>query len=159
MTTALGILAVLLVLIGLAGTVLPALPGTAFVFGGLWLAAWLEDYTRVGGITIAVLGVLTALSFAVDFFASAIGAQRVGASRGAIIGAAVGTVAGLPLGLFGLVAGPFIGAVIGELASRRDLAHAGRVGVGAWVGFLVGTVLKLALAFAMVGIFVFAYFI
>lgn len=159
MTTALWILAVLLVLIGLAGTVLPALPGTAFVFGGLWLAAWLEDFTKVGGITIVVLGVLTALSFAVDFFASALGAQRYGAGRGAVIGAALGTLAGLPLGLFGLIAGPFIGAVVGELATRRDLLQAGRAGVGAWIGFLVGTALKLALAFAMVGIFVFAYFI
>ena len=159
MTTVLWIVAVLLVLTGLAGTVLPVLPGTAFVFAGLLLAAWLQDFAQVGWITIAVLGALTLLSFVVDFVASAVGAQRVGASRGAIAGAAIGTVIGIPLGIVGLLAGPFLGAVVGELAARPDVLRAGKVGVGAWMGFLVGTLLKLALAFAMVGIFVVAYFI
>jgi uncharacterized protein len=157
MTTALWIVAALLVIAGIAGTVLPALPGTLFVFGGLLLAAWLQDFARVGWGTIAVLGVLTVLSFVVDFVASAVGAQRVGASRGAVIGAALGALAGVAFGIVGLLVGPFVGAVAGELASRPDLLQAGRVGVGAWVGFLVGTLLKLALAFTMVALFVVAY--
>jgi len=159
MTTALWILAVLLVIAGFAGTVLPALPGTVLVFAGLLLAAWLQDFTRVGGITIAILGALTLLSFVADFVASAVGAQRAGASRGAIIGAAIGTVVGIPFGIPGLLAGPFLGAVVGELAARPDILQAGKVGIGAWVGFVVGTLLKLALAFAMVGIFIVAYLI
>jgi len=159
MTTVLWIAAILLVLTGLAGTVLPVLPGTVLVFAGLLLAAWLQDFAQVGWITVAVLGALTLLSFVVDFVASAVGAQRVGASRGAIAGAAIGTVIGIPFGIPGLIAGPFLGAVVGELAARPDVLQAGKVGVGAWVGFVVGTLLKLALAFAMVGIFAVAYFI
>jgi uncharacterized protein len=158
MTTALWIIAVLLVLAGIVGTVLPVLPGTVLVFAGLLLAAWLQNFSEVGGWTIAALGALTLLSFVVDFAASALGARRVGASRAAIIGAAIGTVVGIPFGIVGLLAGPFAGAVIGELATGPDLLKAGRVGAGAWVGFLLGTVLKLALAFAMVGIFAVAYF-
>jgi hypothetical protein len=157
MTTALWILAVLLVLVGIAGTILPALPGTLLVFAGLLLAAWAEDFAEVGGWTIAALGALTVLSFVVDFAASALGAQRVGASRAAVIGAAVGTVVGIPFGIVGLLAGPFVGAVVGELVSAPDIVKAGKVGVGAWVGFVLGTGLKLALAFAMVGIFAVAY--
>lgn len=159
MTTALWILAIVLVMAGLAGTVLPALPGTLLVFAGLLLAAWLQNFTEVGGITIAVLGVLTLLSFVVDFAASAVGAQRVGASRGAIVGAAIGTVVGIPFGIIGLLAGPFVGAVVGELAAGPNILKAGKVGIGTWVGFVVGTLLKLALAFAMVGIFAVAYFV
>ena len=158
MTTVLTIVAVLLVIAGIAGTVLPVLPGAALVFAGLLLGAWLQDFSQVGGWTIAALGVLTLLSFVVDFAASALGARRVGASRAAVIGAAIGTVVGIPFGIIGLLAGPFVGAVVGELATGPGLIRAGKVGVGAWVGFLFGTVLKLALAFAMVGIFALAYF-
>ena len=117
MTIALWGLAILLVLVGLAGTVLPVLPGTAFVFAGLLLAAWLQDFAHVGGITIAVLGFLTLLSLVIDMLAPTMGAKRVGASRGAITGAALGTLAAIPFGIPGLVAGPFLGALIGELAA------------------------------------------
>ncbi|MGE5522102.1 MAG: DUF456 domain-containing protein [Rhodospirillaceae bacterium] len=157
MTTALWLLAVVLVLIGIAGTVLPVLPGTVLVFAGLALGAWAQDFSKVGGSTIAVLGVLTVLSFVVDFAASALGARRVGASRAAVAGAAIGTIAGIPFGIVGLLGGPFLGAVVGELISAPDVLKAGKVGVGAWLGFFFGTVLKLALAFAMVGIFAVAY--
>jgi len=159
MTTVLWILAVLLVLVGIAGTVLPALPGTALVFAGLVIAAWTDDFARVGGWTIAALGLLTTASFAVDFAASALGAKRVGASRAAVIGAALGTIAGIPFGIAGLLVGPFLGAAIGELASAPDIVQAGKVGVGAWLGFFLGTIVKLALAFAMVGLFAVAYFL
>ncbi len=159
MTAALWTLAVLLVLVGIAGTVLPALPGTVFVFGGLLVAAWAGNFEKVGAWTIAGLGALTLLSFVVDFAASAVGAQRVGASRAAIVGAALGTVAAIPFGIAGLLVGPFAGAVVGELISAPDVIKAGKVGLAAWLGFFFGTVLKLALAFAMVGVFAVSYFV
>lgn len=159
MMTVWWVLAVLMVAIGIAGTVLPALPGTLLVFGGLLLAAWVDDFAKVGIATLVLLGALTIVSIAVDFAASALGARRAGASRYAVIGAAVGTLAGLPFGIIGLVAGPFVGAVIGEFASRRDAVNAGKVGIATWLGFLIGSALKIALAFTMVGIFTLAYFI
>lgn len=151
------ILAALLVAIGIAGSVLPALPGAPLVFGGLLVAAWIDDFQKVGWLALVVLGLITAATLVVDWLATVMGAQRVGASRAAVIGAAVGTVLGLFLGLVGVIVGPFAGAVIGELASRRSLLRAGHVGLATLLGFLVGTVVKLALVFTMLGIFAAAY--
>jgi hypothetical protein len=158
-TVLLWLLVAALVLVGLAGAVLPALPGVPLVFAGLWLGAWIDDYARVGGWTVAVLGALTALALIVDFVASVLGAKRVGASRQAIAGAAVGAVVGIFFGLPGLLLGPFIGAVLGELAAQRGVDQATRVGVATWLGLLFGTLAKLALSIAMVGVFAFAYFL
>jgi uncharacterized protein YqgC (DUF456 family) len=156
-TVLLWICAALLVLVGIAGTLLPALPGAPLVFGGLLLAAWIDDFARVGGGTIAVLGALTALTYAVDFAASALGAKRVGASKRAILGAAIGTLVGIFFGLPGLLLGPFFGAVVGELTVRRDLGQAGRAGFGTWIGMALGAAAKLALVFTMLGLFAAAY--
>jgi uncharacterized protein YqgC (DUF456 family) len=153
------ILAAILILAGLAGTVLPALPGLPLMFAGMWLAAWADGYARVSGWTIAFLGLLTILSIGVDIGATALGAKRVGAGKLAMLGAALGTLLG---GLFfsipGLILGPFVGAVLGELARGRQLRAASAIGVGTWLGLALGTALKLALAFAMLGIFVLALF-
>jgi len=157
MTIVLWILACILVLIGIAGTVLPAVPGTPLVFCGFLIAAWIDNFQRVGWVTLAVLGALTLLSLGVDLLAASVGAKRVGASRPAIIGAAVGTIVGLFLGFAGLVVGPFLGALVGEYSSRGDWVKAGRVGFGAWLGFIVGAAVKLGLAFTMLGIFVMAF--
>lgn len=157
-TTLYWIAAIALVLIGIAGTVLPGLPGTPLVFGGLLLAAWIDDFSRVGVWPLVALGVLTLFSFVIDIIGAMLGAKRVGASKQAIIGAALGTLLGMFAGLVGLIIGPLIGAVVGELMARRDIGHAGKVGVATWIGLLIATAIKLALVFAMVGIFVTAYF-
>jgi uncharacterized protein YqgC (DUF456 family) len=157
MTPLLWVLSLILVGVGLAGTLLPGLPGTPLVFGGLLLAAWTDDFQNVGVGTIILLAVLTLLAFGVDFISSSIGARRAGASREAVIGAALGTFIGLFFGLIGIVFGPFAGAVIGEFLARRSLEQAGRAGLGTWVGFILGTGVKLMLAFTMVGIFFLAY--
>jgi uncharacterized protein YqgC (DUF456 family) len=156
-TILLWVLAALLVLVGIAGTVLPALPGPALVLGGLVLAAWIDGFVHVGSGWIAILAVLTALTYAVDLAATAFGAKRVGASRRAIVGAALGTLVGLFFGLPGLLLGPFVGAVIAEYSVRRKLGEAGRAGLGAWLGIVLGVAAKLALVFSMLGIFAFAY--
>ncbi len=157
-TTWYWIAASLLVVIGLFGTVLPGLPGTPLVFGGLLLAAWIDDFARVGPIPLAILGVLTLFSLVIDILGAMLGAKKVGASKQAIIGAALGTLFGLFAGIIGLIIGPLIGAVAGELMAKRDIQHAGKVGVATWIGILIATALKLALVFIMVGIFITAYF-
>lgn len=151
------VLAAVLILAGLAGTILPALPGLPLMFAGMLLAAWAGNFTQIGPWTLALLAVLTLTSIAVDVFATALGAKRVGASGLAMVGAAIGTLlGGLIFSLPGLILGPFIGAVIGELLHGKPWQQASRVGAGTWVGLAIGTALKLALAFAMLGIFVFA---
>ena len=149
--------AALLVIVGIAGTLVPVLPGVALVFGGLLLAAWADGFHRVGGFTVAILGVLTALAIAADFAASAFGAKKMGASPRAVAGATLGALVGIFFGLPGLVLGPFIGAVAGELSANRALRHAGRAGLGTWVGLLLGSIAKLVLAFLMVGVFATAW--
>jgi len=146
-------IAVILVVLGVMGTVLPVLPGALLVFAGLFLAAWAQDFARVGAWGLAIIGALMALSFAVDFIASMLGAKRVGASPKALVGAAVGGLAGLFFGLPGILLGPFIGAVLGELIARGGFAQAARVGVGTWLGLLVAAVAKLVVAFLMIGTF------
>jgi uncharacterized protein YqgC (DUF456 family) len=158
------VLAIVLMVVGIAGTVLPALPGLPLVFAGMLLAAWAGGFEEVGGWTMAVLALLTLLSLGIDFMATALGAKRVGASKPALVGAVLGTFAGLMFGFVGVFIGPFVGALLGELVwlrgvGGRKLGQATKVGLGTWLGVVGGTVLKLGVAFLMVGLFVFAWFV
>lgn len=160
--TVLYILAAILVLVGLAGIVLPALPGLPLVFAGMLLAAWAGGFAKIGVGILVALGVLTLLSMAVDFWAAALGAKRVGASRMALVGAVLGTFAGIFFGPIGLFVGPFVGAAAGELLHGRRLDPAGmgqatKVGFGTWLGIVFGIALKLMLALAMLGLFAWAW--
>jgi hypothetical protein len=152
------VLAVVLVCAGVAGSVLPALPGVPLVFAGLLLAAWAGDFQQVTWIPLVVLGLLTVISFVIDFAATALGAKRVGATKLAVLGAALGTLGGLFLGLPGLILGPFVGAVAGELLSHGQVQQATRAGLATWMGLIFGTLAKLALVFTMLGVFALAYF-
>ena len=153
------VLAAALVVIGMIGTVLPALPGLPLVFAGMLLAAWAGDFQEISVWVIVLLGLLTLVSFAIDFWATAHGARRVGASRKAIIGAVLGTFAGLLFMPVGLFVGPFLGALAGELLHGRELHQAAKVGFGTWMGIVLAVVLKLGLAFAMLGVFALAWFV
>ncbi|HXF46288.1 MAG TPA: DUF456 family protein [Burkholderiaceae bacterium] len=154
MDTLLWLVAAALIGLGVAGVVLPALPGIAFVYGGIVLGAWIGDFQRVGVGTLVVLGVLAAIGMVVDYVATTIAAQRAGASKQGLIGAALGTVAGVFTGLVGLVFMPLAGAAIGEYLARRDALRAGKVGLATWFGLVLGTVAKLGIVFAMLGVFV-----
>jgi uncharacterized protein len=142
-----------LVGLGLVGLILPGLPGAPLILLGLILGAWAENFAYVGVWTLLLLTILAGLTYAVDFWATIFGARKFGASKRAVIGALFGGVTGLFLGLPGVIFGPFIGAVIGELSARRDLQQATRAGIGATLGLAIGSALKLALALAMIGIF------
>lgn len=154
MTTTLWIVAILLIVVGVAGTVLPALPGVPLIFGGVLLAAWIGDFQRISVFTVIVLAVLAVLGIVIDYIAAAISAKRAGASKYGIIGAAIGTVAGIFTGLWGLLFMPLMGAAIGEFIAHKDAFRAGKVGAATWFGLLIGTAIKLAIAFTMVGVFI-----
>jgi hypothetical protein len=154
MDVLLWVIAVALIAIGVAGVVIPALPGIALVYGGILLGAWIGHFEKVGTGTLVTLGVLAIIGFVIDYAATTLAAQKAGASRLGLIGAAIGTVAGIFTGLVGIVFMPLVGAAIGEYLARRDALHAGRVGLATWLGLLAGIVAKLAIVFAMVGVFV-----
>ena len=146
---------VALILCGVAGTVVPALPGIPMIFLGALLAAWIGDFQHITWVPLVVLGVLTIIGLAVDWVAQTMGAQRAGASKWGIMGSLVGTVAGLFMGIVGILFMPLVGAFIGEYIAQRDLRIAGNVGWATWVGMMVGTVVKLGLSFVMIGIMCF----
>lgn len=147
-----------LILAGIAGTVLPALPGTALVLAGVVLGAAIDGFARVGWGTVAFIAVLALLAWVLDYAAAVLGAKRVGASKEALVGAAIGTVAGVFTGLVGLLFMPLVGAAAGEFFARRDAAHAARVGVATWLGIVAALVAKVVIAFVMVGVFIAALF-
>ena len=157
MQTSYFILAASLIAVGIAGTVVPILPGVPLVFGGMWLAAWADQYRHVGLWTLIVLGVLSAFALLIDFIATVAGAKRVGASGRAIWGASIGMLIGMFFLLPGLILGPFLGALVGELSVGSTMRKATAVGVGTWIGLLFGTLAKIALCFTMLGVFAIAY--
>jgi uncharacterized protein YqgC (DUF456 family) len=150
------LLAALLIVAGFAGLVLPAVPGIPLIFAGLVLLAWAENFAYVGWITLTILGVLALVSYGVDMLAASLGAKKFGASPRAVWGAALGAIVGLFFGLPGIVLGPFVGAVIGEFSHKATAKAAVHAGLGATLGLLFGALLKIALAFTMLGIFVVA---
>jgi uncharacterized protein len=149
------VLCVLLVLAGLVGTIAPALPGVPLVFAGLLLGAWIGDFSSVGWVTLGLFALLTIAAQIADFLAGAFGARYAGAGVRAFWGATIGAVVGLFFGLPGIIFGPFIGAVVGELTGGAGLRQSGRAGIGAWLGLVIATAFKLAVAFMMIGIFLF----
>ncbi len=149
------LLAGLIVIAGLAGTVIPALPGVPLVFAGLLMGAWIGHFETISWLTIGVLATLTLVAWAVDFLAGALGARYLGASSRAFWGATFGAIVGLFFGLPGILLGPFIGAVLGELSGGGDLLQSGRSGLGAWLGMVVATAAKLSIAFLMIGVVIF----
>jgi uncharacterized protein YqgC (DUF456 family) len=159
MTTTLWVVAVLLIVVGVAGTVLPALPGVPLIFGGVLLAAWIGDFQRISVFTVVVMAILAVLGIVIDYVAAALSAKRAGASKEGIIGAAIGTLAGVFTGLWGLLFMPLVGAAVGEFIAHKDMLRAGKVGAATWFGLLVATAVKLAIAFTMVGVFIAALLI
>ena len=153
------IVGAILTLAGLAGLLLPMLPGAPLLFLGLLFGAWAEDFRYVGLWTLLILAGMSALTYVVEFIASALGVNRFGGSRRAMAGAVFGGIVGLFLGVPGILLGPFIGAVVGELSLQRSLDQASRAGFGTVVGLAIGMAGKLAIGIAMVGLFLLIRFV
>ena len=149
-------IAVLLIVVGVAGTVLPALPGTALILAGIVLGAWIDGFARVGPVWLTAIAVLAVASWVLDYVSGLLGARKANASRQAVIGATIGTVVGLFAGLIGVLFLPLVGAAIGEYLAIRDQRQAVRVGVATWLGIMVGLVAKVVIGFIMIGLFIVA---
>lgn len=149
----------LLLAVGLAGIILPVLPGTVLIFAGILLGAWIDEFSRISTWTVAIAALLTVVSLVADYLAAALGAKRAGASRQAVAGAVLGTLLGIFSGLWGLIFMPLVGAAVGEYLALRNLQRAGQVGLATWIGLLLGTAVKIAIAFTMLGMFIVALFI
>jgi uncharacterized protein YqgC (DUF456 family) len=154
---ALWLLAGLLILIGLAGIVLPALPGVVLVWAGILVGAWADGFVRVGWGVLAACTALMLLALLIDLLAGMLGARRLNAHWLALLGAGVGTLLGLFTGLIGLIFMPLLGAIAGEWIARHQepgiARRAAQVGLATWLGMLVGTAAKIGMAFLMLGLF------
>jgi uncharacterized protein YqgC (DUF456 family) len=158
-TITLYVIGILLILTGLAGLLLPALPGAPVIFAGILAVAWAGDFTRIGVPGLVVAGVLAAFISVVDFASQTLGARRFGASYWGMLGAVAGLIAGLPAGFPGIVLGPLAGAVLLEYLKEPDFQRAGRIGFGTLIGFVLGTALKYALALFLLGTMILLYFL
>jgi uncharacterized protein len=148
------IVTVLVMAVGLLGTFIPFLPGIPLIYAGYILYGLATGWKAYGAGTVVVWGVVTAGTVVLDFYAGSVGARRYGASKlgvwGSIVGGIVGTiVAGFP----GLILGPFVGAVVGELIAGRSHLEALRSGWGTVIGFLAGSLFKIAVGVIMIGAF------
>jgi uncharacterized protein YqgC (DUF456 family) len=150
---------VLLIALGLVGLMLPAVPGAPLIFVGSLVVAWSEGFTKVGWFPLTLIFVLGVAGIALDYVATLFGARKAGASRWGMAGAVLGLIVGLPFGLPGIVVGPAIGAMALEYYKDPDMRRAGTAGAGVFIGFIVGTVLKYAFAFTMIGVLILGYLI
>jgi uncharacterized protein YqgC (DUF456 family) len=149
------IVALLLMTIGLAGTVLPFIPGILLIYVGYLLYGFATGWQAYGLRAMFGWSVVTVLVLLLDFYAGAIGAKKHGASRSGAWGSLIGGFIGaLAAGFPGLILGPFVGAALGELLAGRSYRAALRSGWGTFIGFMVGSVVKIALGVAMIGTFI-----
>jgi uncharacterized protein YqgC (DUF456 family) len=144
--------AAVLIIVGLGGAILPALPGIPLIFAGVWLLAYVDRYRHLGVWWLMGIAVVGAFGVALDLLAAALGAKRAGASKQAITGALLGTVIGLFFGLPGLLLGPFCGALLGELGTGTGVLRSAHVGLGTWLGLIFGTIVKLVASLMMVAL-------
>lgn len=149
MDTFLAIIALVLALVGVAGCILPVLPGTPICYVGM-LAMACTQYSTLETSTLVMFLIITVAVSVADYLLPAWLSRRFGGSKHGATGATIGMVVGLFCGPMGLILGPFIGAVVGEMTvNRDDSAKAFKVGFGAFLSFIVGTGLKLIASIAM----------
>jgi uncharacterized protein YqgC (DUF456 family) len=146
-------LAAAVIVVGLVGAIVPVLPGIPLIFAGIWLIAGVDGYRHLGLGWLLGIAAVGAVGLVVDLLAGALGAKRMGASPQAVWGALIGTLIGLFFGIPGLLIGPFVGAVLGELSAGNSVLRSAHAGVSAWVGLMFGTIIKLVSSLMMVALF------
>jgi uncharacterized protein YqgC (DUF456 family) len=149
------ILTAVLMATGLAGTVLPMLPGSPLIFLGAFIYAWYTGFEPVTWTTLVWLLVLTLVNQTLDFFSSLFGVKKLGGSKWGMTGALVGGILGIFFGgVLGLFLGSFLGAFLLEMIHSRNMGISLKSGVGTVIGLFFGTLGKLVIAMIMIGIFI-----
>ncbi len=152
-------ISLLIMLVGLAGIILPIIPSTPLIWSGVFLYAICDKFNSISWSLLLIFGILTIVSIVLDYFGGVIGAKKYGATRWGLVGSVIGGIAGFFMGgIIGLIFGPFFGAVLFELAFGKDLKGSFKSGVGTLVGFLGGAIAKLAIGVIIIGIFVWKVF-
>jgi uncharacterized protein YqgC (DUF456 family) len=148
---------IILIAVGLFGTVLPFLPGSALILLGAFLYAWYTQFAVVGWGVLGTLIALTIMTQVFDYCATMVGAKKYGASACGVAGAFCGGIIGIFFGgIVGIIIGPFMGAMLGELLGGSTAKDSMKIGFGTLVGFVGGAIGKLIIGLTMVGIFLWA---
>lgn len=149
------ILAIGVMLIGLLGTIVPIVPGLPLIAVAAIGYALLSDRLAVDSTTIISVTLLALASLILDWVTTALGVKRYGGTWVTMMGALIGMVIGaLLLQIIGIFLGAFLGAFGAELAQGRQADAARRAGVGAMLGVVVGTGMKIVIGVVMIGIFI-----
>ena len=148
-------LAILLMLVGLVGNVLPAIPGTPLVLVAAIAHRLYFGAASVNNTVLVVLVMLTLLSLLFDWVASVLGARKFGATWRGMTGAVVGGVIGFFFGIPGIILGPFLGATLFEMLGDKEFKKAAKAGTGAVIGLLLGVIGKFAICVVMIALFAF----
>lgn len=147
-------LALVIMAIGMLGSILPGLPSTPIVFlAAVGHRLYFKD-TGPGGIVLTLMLGVMLLSMVMDYLATMYGAKKLGATKRGVIGAMIGALVGIFFNLPGLILGPFIGAFAFEMSGGRETREAAKAGAGATLGLFAGAIGKLACCIAMIGMFV-----
>ncbi len=145
---------IILMAVGLAGSVLPMLPGAPLIFLGAFIYAWYTNFAVVTWGILILLLALMLLSQLLEYLASMMGAKKFGASRWGIAGAFCGGFIGFFLGgIVGIIIGPFLGALLFELFYGKTIKASLHIGFGTVVGFVGGVIGKFIVALTMIGVF------
>jgi uncharacterized protein YqgC (DUF456 family) len=148
------LITIVLFAVGLIGAVVPLLPGTTIILAAAFIhRLMLGPEKSVGWRTIAILAVLTLVTYALDFLSGYFGAKYFGATKWGMFGAIIGALVGIFFGFIGLFVGPVIGAIAGEFIAGKQLVDAGRAGWGSLLGNFAGMLGKLAIALVMIVLF------
>ncbi|UWG95347.1 DUF456 domain-containing protein [Dehalobacter sp. DCM] len=148
------VIAIILFIAGLVGTVLPVLPGVILIYAGMLIYGFMTHFTTLHAYFFILQALVVIVLFMVDYFASAIGTKRFGGSKQAAWGAVIGTILGIIVfGPLGIVIGPFAGAVVTELIRGTELNKTLRVGFGTLIGVLGGTAVKVTAEIIMIAYF------
>ncbi|NOX38850.1 MAG: DUF456 domain-containing protein [Calditrichaeota bacterium] len=150
------IVALICIAVGLVGTLIPLLPGIALIYVGYLVWGLVSGWSDYGWTTMVVLGIVTTLTYVMDYLAGAVGAKKFGATSAGVWGAIIGAVVGfMILSIWGLILGPFVGAVVGEMLVGRSQQEAWKAGWGAFLGFLASSVFRLIIGFIMAVLFLY----
>jgi hypothetical protein len=143
----------LVMLVGLAGSIVPVLPGPPLVLiAALGHRLWFGQHSA-SGLVLLSLTVLTLASLLLDYFASMYGAKRFGATWRGVLGAFIGGLIGLFFSIPGIIIGPFLGALVFELLGGYEFDKASRAGLGATLGVFAGVIGKCIVSVVMIGVF------
>jgi len=158
-TVLLAILAFFLILVGFAGIFLPVLPGIPLAWLGIFIFAIGTGFDKISILATVLLFVFMLLTLLLDFLAPMIGAGKNKASKWGLIGTSLGLIVGLLVfGIWGIIAGPFIGAFLGELVANRPVGQALKSATGAFIGFIFGSLIKVVYIFISLGVLIFSFF-